>query len=625
MKKIQKRIANAKTNNLQFTLSTPVVDRSGDRVIQNWDLKDFNNNPIALFGHDHSLIIGKWDVSIEGGNLVGTFIPAKKGTSPLVDEVRSLIDQDILKATSVGFSSHDVVENSFGGFDLDSNSLHEISIVAVGANQEALRKSLSPHLSSKSLENICSVNGCKKSKENDGSTSVKANNTNPENIIIKQGIKMKTLAQRIKELQDQLLSKRDAIKVIAEKDDATEDELEIMVGHTADVGELEKKLTQFEAAEKAVAVKAKEDVVKSVAVKSKTEKADLATKLFVSIAKAHVANVSPMEMAEKTYGSDKDVMDFVKATSIPADTTTVGWATELVEDGYGAFLETLYPATVYGRVAGSPLYFGKYGSIIIPSFSAASSINGEFIAEGAPIPVKQGAFESKTLTPKKLGVITTFTREILTKSTPAVEMLVRNAIIMDTSKAIDAAFLDNGAESAIRPAGLQNAAATGAGNIVASVGATVTDILADVKGVFSRLEAVQLGQKGVWIMNPTTVLGLSTKQIATGQFAFSTVDNGTFAGHPIVSSTNVPAGVVFFVDDRALVKGSAIAPEFTVSNQATLVMDTAAEPIVDGGAVTTQDVRSMYQTDTTALRFVLSLDWSIIRVGGTQVLTGVAW
>ncbi len=626
MKTYNKRLNNNATtttsNGIRFVMSDDSVDRVGDRVDQkSWKLDDFKANSIALFNHNHDAIIGVWkDVQVLGNELVGTLTLAEKGTSPLVDEVSALISQGILKSVSIGFSAGKVKQNSYDGYDLSDCSLLECSVVAIPANQNALRKSLSKHLSSSELDSICSVSGTCGSKSTGDSNSV---NADTQTTIIQKEFKMKTLAERIKELQDNITAKRDAIKTIAENEEATDADMEIMTGHTADVEDLEKKLDQFERAEKAVAVKAKDEVVKSIAKKSKTEKGDLATKLFVSIAKAHVAGVSPMEMAEKTYGGDKDVMNFVKATSIPADTTTTGWATELVEDGYGAFLDTLYPATVYGRVAGTPLFFGKYGSIIIPSFSAASNINGEFVAEGAPIPVKQGVFETQTLTPKKLGVITTFTREILTKSTPAVEMLVRNAIIMDTSKAIDAAFLDNAAVSAIRPAGLQNATATGAGNINASVGATVSDILNDVKGVFSRLEAVQLGQKGVWVMNPTTVLGLSTKQIATGQFAFSTIENGSFAGHPIVSSTNVPAGVVFYVDDQALVKGSDIAPEFTVSNQATLVMDTVAEPIVTGGAVTTQDVRSMYQTDTTALRFVLGLDWAIIRVGGVQVLTGV--
>jgi len=614
---------------VKFIMSTPDVDRMGDRVMPDWNLKDFLKNPVCLFAHDHDDIVGKWvDVKMEGVNLVGTLQFAADGTSPIVDKVRSLVMQGILKAVSIGFSSEEFKENDFGGYDLFKNSLMECSLVAVPANQNALRKSFSEILPQKEVDRLCAVNGCTMSKSFGDRSGMDAKDTEPKSIKKNQGYKMKTLAERIKELQELLVAKRDSIKEIAEKEDATDADMEIMTGLTAEVEDLEKKLDHFERAEKAVAVKVKDtkqDIQTKLDKKTNREKGEFATKLFVAIAKAHVAGVSPVEMAEKTYGGDKEVMAFVKAVSNPADTTTPGWAAELVQQGYGEFLETLYPVTVYGRVAGTPLYFGKYGSLIIPAFSDASNISGEFIAEGAPIPVKQGAFTSKTLTPKKLGVITTFTREILTKSTPAVEVLVRNAIVQDTAKAIDSAFLDDQPESAIRPAGLLDPTSTGAANINPSVGATVTDILADVKGVFGRLANVQLGQKGNWMMNPTTVLGLSTKQLATGQFAFEEVRGGTFAGHPIISSTNVPADVVYFVDDMALVKGSEIAPEFSVSNQATLVMDTEPEHIIDGGSPTTKNVRSMYQTDSTALRFVLGLDWAIIRQGGVQALTGVAW
>ncbi len=122
-----------------------------------------------------------------------------------------------------------------------------------------------------------------------------------------------------------------------------------------------------------------------------------------------------------------------------------------------------------------------------------------------------------------------------------------------------------------------------------------------------------------------TVLGLATKQIGTGQFAFAEVNGGTFAGHPIVSSTNVPAGIVMFIDSMALAKASDIAPEFTVSNQATLVMADPADEVVDASGTAGKPVRSLYQTDTVGLRFILGLDWSVQRASGIQILTAVAW
>ena len=511
----------------------------------------------------------------------------------------------------------DVKENSFGGFDLSDNELFEVSLVAVPAHQAALRKSLAGKLSKRDIEKLCTVNGCSFSK-----SLADDKRERTEIKTTKKEFKMKTLAERIKSLQTEINATKDTIKSIAENEEATEEQNEVMLAATGTVQELEKKLDGLMAAEKAIATQVKETKKPVVTeVKTVRAKGDLVTKLFVSIAKAHVDGTSVSVAAEKTYGSDKEAVKFTKAATIPADTTTTGWAAELVEQGYGEFLDLLYPETIYGRVGAKMLYFGKYGSLIIPSWKSSDKLAGSFILEGSPIPVKAGEFQSKTLTPKKMGVITTFTREILTKSTPAIEQLVRTAIVNDTANAIDSAFMDNAAGTAVRPAGLQNPAATGAANIVASTGSTVTDILADVKGVFGRLTAVQLGRSGQWVMNPMTVLGLATKQIGTGQFAFAEVNSGTFAGHPIVSSTNVPTGIVMFIDSMALAKASDIAPEFTVSNSATLVMGDPASAV--SGA--TDPVRSLYQTDTVGLRFILGLDWSIQRAAGVQILTGVAY
>jgi hypothetical protein len=67
--------------------------------------------------------------------------------------------------------------------------------------------------------------------------------------------------------------------------------------------------------------------------------------------------------------------------------------------------------------------------------------------------VRQGAFTSQTFTPKKLAVISTFTREIAEHSTPAIEGLIRNAMQEDTSVAVDTVLLDATAASTTRPAG----------------------------------------------------------------------------------------------------------------------------------------------------------------------------
>tara|TARA_R110000868_G_scaffold90497_1_gene251156 strand:+ start:46 stop:624 length:579 start_codon:yes stop_codon:yes gene_type:complete len=137
-------------NPMDFVLSDESVDRMGDVIrADGWDLRQFKANPIALFGHSHDQILGVWEnVRIEGKKLMGSLRLAKPGTSPLIDTVRSLLEQKILKSVSVGFQPIEATPRKSGGYDFTKSALHEVSVVAVPANPNAVAvaKALSPEV-----------------------------------------------------------------------------------------------------------------------------------------------------------------------------------------------------------------------------------------------------------------------------------------------------------------------------------------------------------------------------------------------------------------------------------------------------------------------------------------------
>lgn len=138
-------------NPLDFVLSSEDVDRMGDSIkMSGVELDHFRKNPVALFSHDHSSIVGIWEnVRVVGKQLLGTLKLAKPGTSDLVDTVRSLIDQRILKAVSVGFQPIEAEPRKSGeGYNFTRMSLHEVSLCAVPANPFALAvaKSMNPEI-----------------------------------------------------------------------------------------------------------------------------------------------------------------------------------------------------------------------------------------------------------------------------------------------------------------------------------------------------------------------------------------------------------------------------------------------------------------------------------------------
>ncbi len=140
-----------------------------------------------------------------------------------------------------------------------------------------------------------------------------------------------------------------------------------------------------------------------------------------------------------------------------------------------------------------------------------------------------------------------------------------------------------------------------------------------------------MGATGTVVMNPSRKRGLAFKQNALGQYPFR--GDSILEGFNIVTSTNVPADKVYFIDSEALAFGLDQNMEFDVSTQATLVMAAPAEEIVGSatstspaaGAVTGEAVRSLFQTDTIAVKMTMALTWNKLRPNGIQIITGCAW
>lgn len=417
---------------------------------------------------------------------------------------------------------------------------------------------------------------------------------------------------RIEALQKSVAEKTAQLEGLNSKHDLSDEDLDTMTQLTSDIASESDRIKKFEQMEKAAS---NLPAVKKAAPVPQYGEKEVKFGVIKGL-------VSMVKMAGGERPVDDKIADvFVKAASNPAETSVPEWAGNLTQEGYAAYLRDLTAATIYGQVAGMRLTFGRDSSINIPYRDGVQHLAGDFVAEGDPIPVKEDRFGTVKIAPSKLGVITTFTKEIARKSTPAIESLLRQHMLQDTREVLDTVFLDNTAASAIRPAGLE--AAAGAANIKAATGTDVAAIEADLQGVFERLSASRMGQSGTVIMNPARLRGLRMKMNALGQYVFR--DGSILDGYTTVTSINVPADKVYFVDAEAMVFGLDQGVEFDVSTQATLVMGDPAEPIGDGKTATPLPIRSLYQTDTLAIKQTLALTWKQVRANGVQILTGVAW
>jgi HK97 family phage prohead protease len=477
-------------NGLEFVLSDETPDRMGDIIAVNgWHLENFKRNPIALFGHRSDFPIGKWSkVRVENNQLRGHLEMAPEGVSPRIDEIRRLIDAGVLRAVSVGFKALKYEpldpDDYWGGLRYLEQELVETSLVSVPANPNALAVAKQLKISAETCNLVFAEHGRRTHERRrrrglNGGHAETSRNAKPRNMI--------PIGQRITDTEARIVALRDKLtehlgKVTDEA--ATDADRAVIDELNAKIADETRTRDSLRAAEQSLALtssgerssdnplpgagtgivpyKANGGGARPFALPAKKIKpVDYMWRaLTVAVLHHHHKGArSPLDLIKEQYGEDEPtraVFDalVLRAATAPATTTTSGWAQQLVTTVFGEFIEALFPVAIYPKLAalGGSFSFGRAGIVSMPRRQQTPTIAGSFVGEGAPIPVRQGAFDSIQLTPKKMAVISTFTREISEHSTPAIEGLIRQQIIDDTAVAIDAVLLDNGAATPIRPA-----------------------------------------------------------------------------------------------------------------------------------------------------------------------------
>jgi len=131
---------------LEFTISTPSIDRYGDTIqVDGWQLDNYRSNPVVLWAHDYrSLPVARClSVWVESGALVAIadFTPSGPSWPRFNDTIFEMYKGGFLSATSVGLMPLEwkwVDEGGRFGLDFLKSELLEWSAVVVPANPEAL-------------------------------------------------------------------------------------------------------------------------------------------------------------------------------------------------------------------------------------------------------------------------------------------------------------------------------------------------------------------------------------------------------------------------------------------------------------------------------------------------------
>jgi len=447
------------------------------------------------------------------------------------------------------------------------------------------------------------------------------------------------ISDKIKSHQTKLNGLRDeltTLKSAFEADSNNVETLTDMESVMADIEVNEKALNILSKSEQMDSTKAVATIPNSNIDVKMEEKdyTDFMVKSALVTLESFALGISVSESIEKRYGTDKfmkGASQFVtKGAQDPAFTNVPTWAEELVQNGFSAFMDLIAVDSVVGQLPLTRYSFDGYGSLTIPTrtkrYPADKNLAGAWTKEGDPIRIGAATFGSTKLSPKKLGVIGTFTRELFERSTPNIEVLIRKFMLEDTSIAIDTLFISATAGVADKsPAGILVGVTP-----ITSGGSTPDKLAADMSKAISDMMAAGGGSRPVWIMNPARKAQLRFLQNSVGTSAFPELASGVLLDHQIATSLTVPLAEIILVDADAIGIAGGL-PKFLASNTATLHEEYVAadvKPIVDGAGtpVTASPVRSLYQTDSLSLRMTIDMDWAVLRdpAASAQIINAIA-
>lgn len=609
---------------LDFVISDGSLDRHGTRINpKGWDLTNFKKNPIALFAHDSRFPIGSWsNIRTEGDKLVATLTLAAKGTSQRIDEIISLVEQRVLRATSVGFSVIKFGTAAKDDYDFIEQELYEVSVVSVGSNTNALAKARALNLSSETLFFVFgeSANERRGTVTNPGESAAKppVNRNQPV---------MKTLSQRIEDAQNDLVAKRDKLVELNGADALDLDAIEALNG---EIETAERTVTALKTSEQRIGINAGQPAAPQAPALARRPLGfpqreltgiDLLTRRALVHACALYSGTPIDKVLEERYPGHDATAVIARAAAPLGTTGNAGFVAELVQSTWAGFLDALRGKSIYPvmRDRGYGVSFDAAGTAYLPQLTAGGA-NGSFFAEGSPIRVGRVTVAAPTFTSRKMGVIIPFSREAAKRATPALESVIRRAIIDDTAATLDSVMLDSTAGDTVRPAGLLNgvsAVASGYG------GGDHLAVKEDFKALLAPFIAAN-GADGITvIMNPAQGLSISLMDGPTNNAGwFSEIAKRV----TIVESTHATAGRLVAVRSSDFATALGDMPEFEVSNQATIHMEDASPAeIVAAGPTAAAPVRSFFQTDSMGVRMVMDVSWKMARSGMVQWIDGTSW
>ncbi|MDN3397687.1 phage major capsid protein [Psychrobacter sp. APC 3426] len=299
--------------------------------------------------------------------------------------------------------------------------------------------------------------------------------------------------------------------------------------------------------------------------------------------------ITPLDIA-KSQGMDRRVIQALEK-AVVLDTSN---SNPLVVENQLAneFVELLRAETIVDKLA----EFMRAAPFNATIPGMATGAIAAWVGEGATKPATNPTFNTVEIKHHKLAGIVVRTDDLLKLSSPSTDQMLLDDLVEASATLIDTTFMDDAAQTAVRPAGVLN----GATKIVAT-GVTSAEYDADLAALSDSFISKNLSLTGAhYVMSATRASAIGRLRDALGNRFYPDMANGPGAksldGIPVIESENA-GSVIALVKPSELFLADEGEVEVAFSDQAT----------IDMGATT---LVNLWQQNMTAIRAERHITWA---------------
>lgn len=342
-----------------------------------------------------------------------------------------------------------------------------------------------------------------------------------------------------------------------------------------------------------------------------------------ALAYLHHRNVA--DIAEERWGkSNPTLVKLIRMAGVPGAGSGSGeWGSELVQADTrytGDFLEYLYAATIFDQLNLREVP----ANVTIKGTDGAAT--GYWVGQSKGIPATSGSASSVSLTPLKVAALAVVSNELLEDSSPAAEQWIRDLLVNACSQRVDQTFLSSDAAvSGVSPAGLLNGVSG-----TASAGATADNLRTDIEVLYAAFIAARDASEISFITTTGLAKAIQLLRNSLGQREFPDVVSaqgraarvGSLEGDPLFRGDNVTSGHFIAIKTSEVWKIGDSGLRISVSRDATIEQDTAPSGETDTPAAMSNNMTSMFQEESTAIKIVRRINFQKRRPHAVQLVTG---